>query len=84
MRAPLLEQRFEVPDNRQIDVPLLAGSALFGAGWGLAGLCPGPAIAGLVLGRWELWLFAGAMFAGMLAAGALTARPGRSGQAARR
>jgi len=45
---------------------LIAGSALFGIGWGLAGLCPGPAIAGLAFGKWQLWLFAAAMLAGML------------------
>lgn len=45
--APLLGGRFDVPTRRQIDRDLLLGSALFGVGWGLGGLCPGPALASL-------------------------------------
>ena len=66
MDRPLLEEQFRIPESRELNPKLLAGAALFGVGWGLVGLCPGPAIAGLALGRWELWLFAGAMLAGML------------------
>lgn len=66
MRRPLLAQRFGIPENRIIDRQLLLGAAIFGVGWGLVGLCPGPAIAGLVYGLWQLWLFVAAMFAGML------------------
>lgn len=66
MDRPLLEAQFRIPESRELNSKLLAGGALFGAGWGLVGLCPGPAIAGLALGRWELWLFAAAMLAGML------------------
>lgn len=65
MPRPLLAGRFFVPESRIIDRPLLAGATLFGVGWGLVGLCPGPAIAGLVTGSWQVWLFAAAMFAGM-------------------
>lgn len=66
MDRPLLEEQFRIPESRELSPKLLAGAAMFGAGWGLVGLCPGPAIAGLAFGRWELWLFAAAMLTGML------------------
>lgn len=66
MDRPLLEEQFRIPESRALNPNLLGGAALFGVGWGLVGLCPGPAIAGLAFGRWELWLFAAAMLAGML------------------
>lgn len=66
MRRPLLEAQFGIPESRDLDFNLVGGAVLFGVGWGLVGLCPGPAIAGLAFGRWELWLFAAAMLAGML------------------
>lgn len=47
---PLLGGRFELPSRQDIDLPLLAGAALFGIGWGISGYCPGPAIAALGLG----------------------------------
>ena len=65
MKRPLLAREFCIPQNRDVEPRLLAGAALFGIGWGLAGLCPGPAIAGLVLGYWQGWLFVAAMIAGM-------------------
>lgn len=65
MKRPLLAQEFCIPENRSIDRRLLAGAALFGVGWGLVGLCPGPAIAGLALGHWQNWLFVAAMTVGM-------------------
>jgi uncharacterized membrane protein YedE/YeeE len=65
MTRPLLGERFSIPENRTLDRPLLAGAAMFGIGWGLVGFCPGPAVAGLVLGAWQPWLFVGAMLAGM-------------------
>ena len=65
MRRPILADEFCLPQNRTIESRLLAGAALFGVGWGLVGLCPGPALAGLVLGHWQSWLFVGAMIAGM-------------------
>lgn len=44
MRRPVLADRFAWPAQRPIDAPLVGGSALFGVGWGLAGVCPGPAL----------------------------------------
>ena len=49
-----------------IDRKLVAGSALFGAGWGLAGFCPGPALASISFGGWPVWLFVAAMIVGMV------------------
>lgn len=65
MRAPLLDKSFFMPENRVLDRRLIIGAALFGVGWGLVGFCPGPAIAGLILGAWQPWLFVIAMLAGM-------------------
>ena len=66
MQRPLLADEFRIPQNRTLEPQLLVGATIFGVGWGLVGLCPGPAIAGLALGGWQLWLFAAAMFGGML------------------
>jgi len=65
MKGPIMADEFCIPQNRTIEARLLAGAVLFGVGWGLVGLCPGPAIAGLVLGIWQTWLFVAAMIAGM-------------------
>ena len=56
------------PPSDRLDPALIAGSVLFGAGWALAGLCPGPAIASLGFGGWGGVAFLSAMLAGMLAA----------------
>jgi uncharacterized protein len=66
MRTPLFDKSFFIPENRILDSRLIIGSALFGVGWGLVGLCPGPAISGLVLGAWQPWLFVVAMLVGMV------------------
>ena len=65
LAQPLLGERFFVPEGGTLDRPLLLGAAMFGIGWGLVGFCPGPAIAGLVLGAWQSWLFVAAMLVGM-------------------
>ena len=64
-RRPLLAERFQLPTKRDLDPQLLAGAALFGIGWGIAGLCPGPAIANLAAGSPEVLLFVVTMVAGM-------------------
>jgi uncharacterized protein len=64
---PVLAESFDLPGKRTIDLPLIAGSALFGLGWGLAGFCPGPAFAALSTGLWQVGLFVLAMLTGMLA-----------------
>jgi uncharacterized membrane protein YedE/YeeE len=66
LARPLLDQRFHLPTKTAIDGRLLLGAAVFGAGWGLAGFCPGPAIAGLATGLPMVLLFVATMAAGML------------------
>ena len=65
LRSPLFGKSFFIPENRMLDRQLTGGAALFGIGWGLVGFCPGPAVAGLVSGLWQPWLFVAAMIAGM-------------------
>ncbi len=57
----------EIPTLRQIDRRLIAGGLLFGAGWGIAGFCPGPALVALGSGMEAAWVFVPAMLAGMVA-----------------
>lgn len=65
MKSPLFGEQFSLPDRRDLDGRLIAGSALFGIGWGLAGLCPGPAVASLALSPLSVLPFLVAMLAGM-------------------
>ena len=55
-----------MPTRRDIDRPLLIGSAMFGLGWGLAGFCPGPALVSLFAGQPKAAVFVVAMVAGMI------------------
>ncbi|MEL7151977.1 MAG: DUF6691 family protein [Pseudomonadota bacterium] len=66
--APALGGSFPATPERRLDRTLVLGSLLFGMGWGLAGLCPGPAIASLTWGGTGGILFLVSMFAGMRAA----------------
>jgi len=66
--SPLFGDKFNLPTRRQIDLPLVGGSALFGVGWGLAGICPGPAFADLVTLEPKVLLFVAAMLVGMIVA----------------
>ena len=61
---PILAEKFTLPTKTSLDMPLLSGAVLFGIGWGLAGLCPGPAIAGLASADPSVFLFVAAMIAG--------------------
>jgi uncharacterized membrane protein YedE/YeeE len=70
--GPLFAAKFEVPTRRDIDPKLVAGAALFGIGWGLAGFCPGPALTGLAFGLTKVYVFVAAMVAGSLAYGLWT------------
>jgi len=75
LRRPVFESSFFIPENRQLDSQLIAGATLFGIGWGLVGFCPGPAIASLIYGFWQSWLFVVAMLIGMaLQRAAVTSR----------
>ena len=62
----LLGDPMQLPTATAVDRRLLTGAALFGAGWGLAGFCPGPAVMNLATLQPEVWLFVAAMLVGML------------------
>jgi hypothetical protein len=82
LSRPLLADRFEIPTRSEIDRPLVAGAAIFGIGWGLAGLCPGPAVASLAIARDSLGsiaLFILAMIAGMALLQVVRGAPRQSG-----
>jgi uncharacterized membrane protein YedE/YeeE len=66
--APILEKGFSLPTRKDIDARLLAGSATFGIGWGIAGFCPGGAIPALGLGHPQTMIFMAAMIAGIVVA----------------
>jgi uncharacterized membrane protein YedE/YeeE len=65
--APLFDIRFHEPEFKKIDAPLVTGAALFGIGWGMSGICPGPAIS--LIGFWpdNLLIFLLALFVGSYA-----------------
>lgn len=65
---PVVEARFHLPTGRKLDLPLVAGSAIFGVGWGISGFCPGGAIPALGLGEPTAWIFVGTMLSGIVAA----------------
>jgi uncharacterized membrane protein YedE/YeeE len=62
----LLGEAMRLPTATQIDRRLVLGGLAFGAGWGLAGFCPGPALASLANGGVKALIFTGAMLAGMI------------------
>ena len=63
---PLFEPNFSVPTSRILDGRLMTGSAIFGIGWGLIGLCPGPALSSVASGNSSVLVFIAAMFGGMI------------------
>jgi len=64
-RTSLLGAAMHLPTSTAIDARLLLGALAFGIGWGLAGYCPGPALASLATGSAQPWIFSAAMLAGM-------------------
>ena len=64
---PVFNTRFELPTSTHIDRPLLIGSAIFGIGWGLAGYCPGPVVASLLLQPADMLPFLVTLLAGAFA-----------------
>ncbi|HZP75110.1 MAG TPA: YeeE/YedE family protein [Pseudolabrys sp.] len=64
---PLLTPTLQWPTRKDIDAPLVSGAALFGIGWGLVGLCPGPALVDLLSLSWPVLGFVIAMAIGMVA-----------------
>ena len=65
-KAPIQCATFSMPTSTNIDKPLVIGSVIFGVGWGLAGLCPGPVVASLLLNGQAMLPFFGLMIAGLL------------------
>ncbi len=62
----LLGAPMQLPVKRELDRRLIGGSLLFGVGWGIAGICPGPAVAIALTGHWQVLLFVAAILLGML------------------
>ncbi|CCE00334.1 DUF6691 family protein [Bradyrhizobium sp. STM 3809] len=73
-RRPVLDDRFHLPPSQTLDWRIATGPAIFGVGWGLAGICPGPAFVALGYGSPAIVLFVVTMFIGMAAAGRLARR----------
>ncbi len=65
MRAPVLAPQFSVPKRTDLDAQLIFGAIIFGAGWGLGGFCPGPAITSLASGSLPVVAFVASMAAGI-------------------
>jgi uncharacterized membrane protein YedE/YeeE len=65
MPQPLACEAFDLPSTALLDRKLVLGASLFGAGWGIGGLCPGPAIADLAIAPLRAGIFVVAMLAGM-------------------
>ncbi|MDB4223336.1 YeeE/YedE family protein [Granulosicoccus sp.] len=66
-KNPRFAIKFSIPTRTDIDAPLLIGPVLFGLGWGLVGLCPGPALAALTAAPKSTWVFFISMLVGMYA-----------------
>jgi uncharacterized protein len=64
---PFADANFSLPGTSLIDRKLAIGAVLFGAGWGISGLCPGPGLANLALNPLPALAFVGALLAGMIA-----------------
>lgn len=65
--APLFDTNFHEPEFNRIDTPLVAGAALFGVGWGMSGICPGPAISMIAFWPENVLVLLLAIFAGSYA-----------------
>lgn len=65
MAHPLFAEKFALPTRTDLNPRIVGGSALFGIGWGIAGLCPGPGVAALVIEPFSAAIFVVAMLAGM-------------------
>ena len=71
---PLFDTSFHEPTQKHIDAPLIAGAVLFGLGWGMSGICPGPGIALMAFLPDGLWIFLVTMLIGSYAGSLLMSR----------
>jgi uncharacterized membrane protein YedE/YeeE len=62
----LVGEKIAFPSTKGITGKLILGSAIFGIGWGMTGLCPGPSLASLAASTWQEWLFFSSMVGGMI------------------
>jgi len=82
-KQPIFGGKFHLPTATDIDARIIAGPALFGVGWGLAGFCPGPAFTALTTGGNAALIFVAAMLVGMGGARWLANRPAALSPASR-
>lgn len=76
--APMMSTSFQLPTRRDLDLPLIGGSAFFGVGWGISGFCPGGALPAIGTGNIDVLIFVGALIGGIFAAKAIQmVRPAR-------
>lgn len=73
-KQSLTGEEYCLPTNKRIDSRLISGAAIFGLGWGIAGICPGPAVASLAMGNLGIVIFFVAMIVGSLAAKLVVSR----------
>lgn len=63
---PVFDVNFKLPMRRDVDSQLVVGAAIFGVGWGLSGLCPGPGVAAIAQGAWQPLVFVVGLATGIL------------------
>ena len=66
LKAPLWGPKFFLPTKTQVEPNIIIGPIIFGIGWGLAGICPGPAIANFTTWNSYFFIFMGAVVGGMI------------------
>ncbi|MBT3585104.1 MAG: YeeE/YedE family protein [Halobacteriovoraceae bacterium] len=64
-RKPLCDTQHQLPANSSIDKKLVIGSIIFGIGWGLSGICPGPGIVNIITAKSEIFYFMTSLFLGI-------------------
>lgn len=79
---PIFADNFSLPTAKDIDGRLVAGAIFFGVGWGLVGLCPGPAISSIAYGHYESLIFIAAMVVGFGLTRLVRTAPTKSGTSA--
>lgn len=76
MSKPLFDEKFFMPSTSAIDKPLVIGAIIFGLGWGISGICPGPAVANVTGFEEKIFGFIVAMIIGMIVASRMKATKG--------